>query len=404
MSDWKQVKLGEVAEIQNGYAFKSKDLKDSRGVPVIKIKNIASGKLLVADLMYYDKPIDNLSKFIIKKNDILIAMTGSHVNQPSSMVGKTSRYNLVKMALLNQRVGKIYSLDINELDEDFLYFFLIQDNIRYELALNAGGSANQANISPTLIKSLDFLLPPISEQKVIASVLSSLDDKIDLLQRENKTLEALAETLFRQWFVEEAEEEWKEKPITELFEIRDGTHDSPKQNNVGKPLLTSKHILNNRLDIENAYLISEDDFENVNKRSKVEKNDILFSMIGTIGLVYLEQSTKIDYCIKNIGLFKTSQNPKWTYFTYLWLKSSLGQEFIYENRSGSTQEYISLGSLRSIVFNIPQINVIESFNKVVEPLFNKLRNNISQICTLEKYRDTLLPKLMSGEVRVDFKN
>ena len=103
----------------------------------------------------------------------------------------------------------------------------------------------------------------------------------------------------------------------------------------------------------------------------------------------------------NIGLFKTSQNPKWKYFIYLWLKSDLGNEFIHENRNGSTQEYISLGSLRSIKFNIPLGNTIELFNELIHPYFEKRKTNQSQIRTLTQLRDTLLPKLMSGEVRVN---
>jgi type I restriction enzyme, S subunit len=241
-----------------------------------------------------------------------------------------------------------------------------------------------------------------NEQKAIASVLSSLDDKIDLLHRQNKTLEAMAETLFRQWFVEEAQEDWEKIVITEFFEIRDGTHDSPKQSHAGKPLITSKHIGTNRLDIENAYLISETDFHNVNKRSKVETNDILFSMIGTIGLTYLEQSETVDYAIKNIGLFKTSQNPVWRYYTFLWINSSLGKEFIHEYRSGSTQEYIALGSLRSIVFDAPPLNLLLEFNKVIHAYFQKIKNNMLQIRTLEKLRDTLLPELVNGKVRVEY--
>jgi type I restriction enzyme, S subunit len=225
-------------------------------------------------------------------------------------------------------------------------------------------------------------------------------DKIDLLHRQNKTLEAMAETLFRQWFVEEAQEDWEEIVITEFFEIRDGTHDSPKQSHAGKPLITSKHIGTNQLDIKNAYLISENDFYNVNKRSKVETNDILFSMIGTIGLTYLEQSETVGYAIKNIGLFKTSQNPDWRYYIFLWINSSLGKEFIHEYRSGSTQEYIALGSLRSIVFDAPPLNLLLEFNKAIHTYFQKIKNNILQIRTLEKLLDTLLPKLMSGEVRV----
>ena len=261
--------------------------------------------------------------------------------------------------------------------------------------------AAQPKLNKSALTSIPFLLPEDElEQEAIASVLSSLDDKIDLLHRQNQTLEAMAVTLFRQWFVEEAQENWEEVVITDLFEVRDGTHDSPKQASIGKPLITSKHILDDRLDIGNAYLISEDDFNQVNQRSKVDTGDILFSMIGTIGLIYLEQSSRIDYAIKNIGLFKTSQNPDWALYTYLWLRSLSGRQFIDEHKSGSTQEYVALGSLRSIVFQKPPIDVLQSFNKLASQYFSKLILNRSQMQTLEKLRDTLLPKLMSGEVRV----
>ena len=123
-------------------------------------------------------------------------------------------------------------------------------------------------------------------------------------------------------------------------------------------------------------------------------------MIGTIGLIYFEQSQSIDYAIKNIGLFKTSQSPDWAIYTYLWLRSSVGQQFIEEHKSGSTQEYVSLGSLRSITFQIPQEDTLKKFNALASEYFRKISLNFSQISTLEKLRDALLPKLMSGEVRV----
>jgi len=274
------------------------------------------------------------------------------------------------------------------------------EDVRFNLANKSSGSANQANISKGDILGLDVTIPSPNEQTAISVVLSSIDEKIDLLQRQNATLEKMAETLFRQWFVEEAKEEWREIKITDLFEVKDGTHDSPKQKEFGKKLITSKHLSKHSIDFQSAYFISEEDFEQINKRSKVDTDDILFSMIGTIGIIYLEQSNDIDYAIKNIGLFKTSQNRLWKYFTVLWLKCDLGNEFIHENRSGSTQEYISLGSLRSITFSIPSLEIVELFNKDVEPLFQKIKSNQTQIRTLTALRDTLLPKLMSGEVRV----
>jgi len=286
-------------------------------------------------------------------------------------------------------------------DSDFVYYLSRWDDVRDHAEINLDGTSGRQRVPKQAFDDLILLLPPLPEQFSIASVLSSLDDKIDLLHRQNATLEKIAETLFRQWFVEEAKEEWVDILITSLFEIKDGTHDSPKQKGFGKKLITSKHLSEYSIDFNSAYYISDEDYTQINQRSKVNSGDILFSMIGTVGRVYLEQSEEVNYAIKNVGLFKTSQNPMWTYFMFLWLKSDLGQEFIYENISGSTQEYIALGSLRSIVFKAPNFERIQDFHHFVSCYFDKIRYNQQQIHTLTSLRDSLLPKLMSGEIRVE---
>jgi len=286
-------------------------------------------------------------------------------------------------------------------DSKFLYYLLCDPSFTEYTVLTSKG-AKMPRGDKDAIFSYPVLLPSLKEQKAIASLLSSLDEKIDLLHRQNKTLESMSETLFRQYFIEEAQEDWEDCNITDLFEIRDGTHASPKQSLSGYPLVTSKHIGSGIIDFNNTYLISEEDYSSINKRSKVEKFDILFSMIGTLGSTHIELSDEINYAIKNVGLLKTSQNHDWKIYTYLWLLSSEGKDFIHATKSGSTQEYISLGSLRSIVFNKPDNNTLRKFNKIAEIHFDKIHENNKQIRTLEKLRNTLLPKLMSGEVRVEY--
>ncbi len=365
--EWVEYKLGDVLEIK--YGKDHKKLNDGI-IPVYG----SGGIMRYADTALYDE------------ESILIPRKGTlnnifYLNKPFWTVD-TLFYTKPNKSLVNIK---------------FLYYQLSEIDFN---ALNVGSAVPSLTVS--VLNDVLLYLPELPEQKAIANVLSSLDDKIDLLHRQNKTLEAMAETLFRQWFIEEAKEDWEECSITDLFEVRDGTHDSPKQSLIGRPLITSKHILDGRLDIENAYLISENDYEKINQRSKVDKDDILFSMIGTIGLLFLEQSLSVDYAIKNIGLFKTSQNPEWKIFTYLWLKSDIGRQFIDEHKSGSTQEYVSLGSLRSIKFQKPPAEKLLGFNNVIIDFFSKLHSNRTQIQTLEKLRDDLLPKLMSGEVRVAY--
>ncbi len=175
--------------MQNGFAFKSGDLKDS-GVPVIKIKNIQPPNISLDEADCFPLEVTaKLNQFIVKKKDILISMTGSHVSQISSAVGKVGRYGFDKPALLNQRVGKLYSKDTEKLDDNFLYYFVSRREVQIELATNAGGSANQANISPQHIKDIEIDVPGIETQRRIAEILSALDDKIELNRRMNQTLE-----------------------------------------------------------------------------------------------------------------------------------------------------------------------------------------------------------------------
>lgn len=390
MSEWRECKLGDVSlYVNRGISPK---YVENFGIPVINQKCIRNGVISNIFLKYHSEGKGHAQEKKLIKGDILINSTGVGT---AGRVGifLNDNYFLVDSHITILRVNKKSAIP------EFVFY-----NLRgreYEIEGYAEGSTGQIELGREKIKEIDISLPPLSEQRAIAAILSSLDDKIDLLYRQNKTLEAMTETLFKQWFVVGAREDWEEVVITDFFEVRDGTHDSPKQRSFGKPLITSKHLSANKINIENAYFISEEDFENINKRSKVDENDILFSMIGTIGSIYFEQSNNVNYAIKNIGLFKTSKNITWCYYTYLWLKSELGRDFIHEHRSGSTQEYISLGSLRSIVFKSPPLDKLNAFNKIVAPYFLKAKNNITQIQTLETLRDTLLPKLMSGEVRVN---
>ena len=383
MGEWIPHNLGELIEVQNGYAFKSKDFDDFNGIPVIKIKNVASGELRMDDIKYYPLTIEGLERFVISKNDILIALTGSHVNQPSSIVGKVARYTNDEISLLNQRVGKIYSLDEKETNEDYIYWFFKQWEITLELALNAGGSVNQANISGKLIKTLELELPPLPEQKAIASVLSSLDDKIDLLHRQNKTLEAMAETLFRQWFVEEAQEDWEEGKLGDFVTISYGKN-LPTKNLLGEgyPVFGA----NGQIGYYNKYTY--------------EQPQVLVSCRG-------EASGKVNISPPKSFVTNNSlvlERNKRTEVTFEYLKYfSLDYDFKL-HVSGSAQPQITIDGLYDAVFSIPPADLMVKFSEIVEQWEAKRSINAIQLKTLEKLRDTLLPKLMSGEVCVKYEN
>lgn len=389
MGKWKEVKLDDVTEVIGDGLHGTPEYDINGEYYFINGNNLIEGQIVIKpETKKVTKEIAQKYKKPLSNNTILLSINGT--------IGNLAFYNSEKCML-----GKsaCFINTSKEVEVKYMYYNFKNIEFQYFIKMVSTGTTIP-NVPLRGIREYTFSLPPLPEQKAIAEVLSSLDDKIDLLHRQNETLEKMAETLFRKWFVEDADDSWEVVLITDIFEVRDGTHDSPKKKEIGNKLITSKHLKQNYIDFESAYYISEEDYENINRRSKVETKDILFSMIGTIGNIFIEESETIDYAIKNVGLFKTSSNHQWCYFTYLWLKSSLGQEFIHENRSGSTQEYISLGGLRSIEFLVPSISKVADFDKEVTTYFSKIKSNQNQIRTLEKLRDTLLPKLISGEVRV----
>ena len=171
-------------------------------------------------------------------------------------------------------------------------------------------------------------------------------------------------------------EEWKNiKACDYCYNVTDGTHDSPKQKESGKYLITSRHIKNNRIDFESAYKISEDDYNKIISRSKVNQWDIIISMIGAYcGYCCIESSKQTDYAIKNVGLLKVGNELrcKWLYY---YLTSPYGKQQLSILRSGSSQPYISLGALRNLEIPIPNREVMSSIVSILSALDAKIELN-----------------------------
>lgn len=174
------------------------------------------------------------------------------------------------------------------------------------------------------------------------------------------------------------------KAIDFCDDVRDGTHDSPKHLDFGKILITSKNIKDNYIDFTNVSYISEEDYNKINERSLVEKNDILYSMIGTVGLIYRVEEHP-NYAIKNMGLFKISDElkSKWLYY---YLSSPKAKKDVVSKLNGSTQKFISLNNLRGLEIRFPEdvsnakriIKVLEIINKKIK-LNNEINNNLYEI-------------------------
>lgn len=180
-------------------------------------------------------------------------------------------------------------------------------------------------------------------------------------------------------------EEWKEYKASEFCEsVTDGTHDSPKSKDKGFYLITSKHLKDSYIDFASAKFISREDYQKVIQRSKVEQYDVLFSMIGTIGNTLRVTSSKIEFAVKNMGIFKfggNNLNSKWFYY---WLKSPKAKEYIKSRLSGSTQSYLTLNSLRDFPVLCPDnktkkdiISILSSLDDKIE-LNRRINENLEQ--------------------------
>ncbi len=204
MSHLNLIPLGKVASIISGYAFKSEQFTDS-GVPVIKIANIKNGAIVFGQGDKEFLPDDFVhatnKKFHVARGDVLISLTGSHVTQPSSVVGRVAQYKENFLSLLNQRAGKLVLRADAGADLTFLYYILSTSTARMEIAMLAHGAANQANVSPKDVEKLKFNLPKKSEQTKIAAILLAYDDLIENNQRRIALLEKMAEEIYREWFV-----------------------------------------------------------------------------------------------------------------------------------------------------------------------------------------------------------
>ena len=188
--------IGNYVNILSGFAFKSKDFIES-GVPVIKIKNIVPPDVVLNDVQYVsDKFLTEKSNYVLNKGDILITLTGSNVNQMASAVGQVAKINFSKPSLLNQRVAKLIPKDKTKCNIDYFYYILSTEEMHYNLASRASGSANQANINPTIIKSMETLVPPVEIQNKIVKILKTIDEKININKEINKNLEEQIETIY----------------------------------------------------------------------------------------------------------------------------------------------------------------------------------------------------------------
>lgn len=395
------IKIGSGATPSGGKSSYSKS-----GVSLIRSQNVLDFTFSINGLARInDDQANKLSNVIVEPEDVLLNITGDSVARVCQVP------NSILPARVNQHVA-IIRTQKTKLNPGFLKYYLLNPIFKFNLlSLSSAGATRQA-LTKRMIEELELTLPPIEFQLVIVKILSSLDDKIELNLQMNKTLEAIAQVIFKEWFVDfrfpgfDGElmdglpRGWRITSISDVISVKDGTHDSPKPKESGKFLITSKHIKDNFIDFGEAYYISNEDFIAIKKRSEVSPGDVLITMIGTVGNFYFVHESQVEFAIKNIGLFKTSGKPDMQGYLYFSLKSQLTTLYFQKRLAGSTQQYLTLDTLRNTPIIIPEESLMANFNELAKNLLNKIKVNQSEIQTLIALRDLLLPKLMTGKIKV----
>ena len=383
---------------KKGFAFKSIDLGEPFGIPVVKLSNISGSKVNLRSCQLISKEkAENLKAYIIKKNDVILSTVGSWPSNPESVVGKVIRADEeIENALLNQNA---VMLRANKgMSQVYLYYLLYNKDFKDYIVNTAQGSANQASITLKDVFNYSFSLPPLPEQQAIAEVLSSLDDKIDLLHRNNKTLEEMAETVFRQWFVEGAKEDWEVKNLGDIVNtVLGGTPNTsiPDYWDGDIAWINSGEVNKDRI-IKPTRYISEKGLKNSNAKLLPKKSTVIAITGATMGQVsFLE----IDTCANQSVIGLIPNEVYYAEFLHLLVKNHIVD--MVQNETGGAQPHINKNDVNSTPVKLPPVEKLASKKECFQSLYSKVCNNWEQISDLEKTRDTLLPKLMSGQVRVN---
>lgn len=276
----------------------------------------------------------------------------------------------------------------------FLYYFLKNMNLNS----HAGGSSHPL-ITQSLLNSLEVeICTDYEEQKAIAEVLSSFDDKIDLIHRQNRTLRELAKTLFRQWFIEENNESWETVRIGDL--VTTNTASITKKDNFNTISYLDTGSLNEGK-IDELQILK---FTEAPSRARriVKHNDILISTVRPNQKHYGIIKYPASDLIVSTGFCVISCKKIDPHFIYMHLTMDDMTEYLHSIAEGSTSTYPSLkpSDIEDIEIQLPPEQKLNAFSEYANDAWEKIHSNHTQIKTLENLRDTLLPKLLSGEVRV----
>ncbi|MBN2180371.1 MAG: restriction endonuclease subunit S [Sedimentisphaerales bacterium] len=402
MSDWKETTLGEIAtDIAYGYTESASI--EPVGPKFLRITDIQDDFINWESVPYCPISENDHKKYKLEVGDVVIARTGNSTGATAT----------IKKEVDAVFASYLIRFKIDREKADYLFIdFLLRSNYWKAFVNSVKGGSAQGGANARNFAEFPILLPPLTEQKAIAAILSSFDDKIELLRRQNKTLENFAQTIYKQWFVKfkvKSEklkvnqetglpEGWRIGKLKDFGEIICGKT-PPKSINEyfggGIPFIKIPDMHNDMYIVKTEDSLTEKG-ANYQSNKFVPKNSICVSCIATVGLVSItSQSSQTNQQINTIVPTKNE------YLEYLYfVLKNMTDDLLAIGSGGSATLNINTGVFSDIEIMLPSNDIIKLYNLIAKPLFEKVLFNLKQIQTLSKLRDTLLPKLMKGEIRM----
>lgn len=385
-------KIGKFYDIISGYAFKSKDLKDVDDIPVVKIGNISNGKNIVREnLQYVSNDLLKINKkYHIEKGDVLISLTGSHMNQPNSIVGRSCRSYDKQVYLLNQRAGKV--LRKGDFSLDYIYYVLQTKAMKEMIVCRAYGAANQVNVSPSSITDIKWNFPSVSAANRIASILSTYDSLIENNTKRIRLLEKMAENLYKEWFVRfrfpghenvkmvnGLANGWKKGALSDVCEFKRGKNITSSEMKDGTiPVISAGITPSGFHSYANVYGIS-----------------VTMSSSGAnAGYIAVHYS---DIWAADCSYIEEASTP-YIYYVYELLNNI--RSIINNFQRGAAQPHVYPRDINRIKMIIPSEDIRKKANEKIGVIHCQIDNLQRQNSLLARQRDLLLPRLMSGKFEV----
>lgn len=385
--DWKVLRFGQVMSIRHGK--NQTDVQSENGdFPILA----TGGQIGWASSYLWDKP------------SVLIGRKGT-IDKP--------RYIDTPFWTVDTL---FYSEIMKDVDAKFIYYkFCMVDWRQYNEA------SGVPSLNASTIENVLATVPPKLEQTAIATALSDVDALINQLEQLIAKKQAIKTATMQQLLtgrtrlpqfalrddgtpkgykaseLGEIPEDWEVFSMFKLCDVRDGTHDSPKYKDNGVPLVTSKNIIDNKLDLTEVSLISKEDAIEVNKRSKVDKGDIIMSMIGTVGsaVLLIEEP---EFCIKNVALFKPMKILG--DFLIQLIESDVFQNYLKDSMDGGIQKFVSLGTLRNMSIAIPEQEEQTAIATILTDMDSDINSLQQRLTKTRQIKQGMMQELLTGKTRL----